>query len=178
MIYVLSVYHVGLTYTWGGAYWVVTKMSIFLHFFSLSARWKGPVPLWIPSVFFRIELHITDLQRAAFAWCTRKARKPPSVWWLHCSLLRTVARGWWSLNINCPLCGVTLQLWPEPMAWKLLPVTKALNHRLRMMKMMMIMMTITAAINLTLITIKCSLVFLSGKWPVRHKTFWVAVLCH
>ena len=64
------------------------------------------------------------------------------------------------------LCGVTLQPWVQLMAWKLLAVTKALSYRLSVMKMMMIMMTITTDINRTLITINamaCSLVFLLGK---------------
>jgi hypothetical protein len=41
----------------------------------------------------------------------------------------------YSLNIDCP---VTLQPWPQLIAWKLLPVTKALNYRLSMITIMMI----------------------------------------
>ena len=45
------------------------------------------------------------------------------------------------------LCDVTLQPWPQLIAWKLLAVTRAFSYRLSMIKMMMIMMTVATDIN-------------------------------
>lgn len=136
-------------------------MSIFLCFFELKATWKWhSVPLWIPLVSFRIEFHITDLKRGAFAWYTRKIRKPPSIWWLQCPLPKTVSEGC-SQSINCPLRVV----WPcSPVhgQWSgncYLSQRHLAMGRPSMMKMMMIMMTVTTDINLTLIIINWLIFF-------------------